>query len=154
MCWLNSSSFIFGTLSSLTFTGAATLIPIKNKSGRHKRSTNNFWTYRIPYKKTVKECCEAGTKLCEAGISYFGPGYKAPEPKLFLQYIPVFNNTVVSFEDARLNKNLFITPQGLFLTGMIQAGSVSDPNKFSCGSGSRIPKMFIWIRIRIRIQGG
>ena len=34
--------------------------------------------------------------------------------------------------------------------------SVSDPHKFSCGSGSRIPKMSIWIRIRlrIRIQGG
>ena len=28
--------------------------------------------------------------------------------------------------------------------------SVSDPHKFSCGSGSRIPKMSIWIRI----QGG
>ena len=29
---------------------------------------------------------------------------------------------------------------------------VSDPNKFSCGSryGSKIPKMFIWIRIRIQ----
>ena len=34
--------------------------------------------------------------------------------------------------------------------------SVSDPHKFSYGSGSRIPKMSIWIRIRmrIRIQGG
>ena len=30
--------------------------------------------------------------------------------------------------------------------------SVSDPHKFSCGSGSRIPKMSIWIRMRI--QGG
>ena len=26
--------------------------------------------------------------------------------------------------------------------------SVSDPHEFSCGSGSRIPKMPIWIRIQ------
>ena len=32
--------------------------------------------------------------------------------------------------------------------------SVSDPHKFSCGSGSRITKMSIWIRMWIRIQGG
>ena len=30
--------------------------------------------------------------------------------------------------------------------------SVSDPHKFSCGSGSRIPIMSIWIRIRIEVQ--
>ena len=35
-----------------------------------------------------------------------------------------------------------------------QHTSVSDPHKFSCGSGSMIPKMSIWIRVRIRIQGG
>ena len=35
---------------------------------------------------------------------------------------------------------------------MLQLGfvinSVSDPHKFSCGSGSRIPKMSIWLRIQ------
>ena len=55
--------------------------------------------------------------------------YHHPDPDAILEYLPRLS--ILKKED----KTQFLT-------------SVSDLHKFSCGSGSRIPKMSIWIRIQ------
>ena len=89
-------------------------------------------------------CCLYIDKLKFGQIRIFmaGPIKRDPDPTMFIKYW-IYKKSFTIWIRIKFSKSFLTVLHALLY-------SISDPHKFLCGSGSgpRIPKMSIWIRIQ------